>query len=238
MPKNEFTLEVWGDLACFTRPELKVERFSYPIITPSAARAIFESILWKPEFRWAIKTIQVLKLPRYIALRRNEVKEKAPSERTINGWMKGTSNPDPIIADLSGEDFKGRTQRQTMALKDVKYRITAEMIPWDMSDGLVEKYGSQFQRRALKGQCVNQPYFGCREFPAYFKLVDSLDTGPGQKIDMDIGIMLFDVFDLRERGSSSDGPFITFFKAVIKENIINVPSFESALVIKPKRSQC
>ena len=111
-------LEVWGDYACFSRPELKVERFSYPVPPPSAVRGIFEAIYIKPkEFRWQVERVELLSPPTYIALRRNEVKEKA-SVAAVEQWAKGLKAPEPIWADgdrdLTGSDEKGRTQRQTM----------------------------------------------------------------------------------------------------------------------------
>lgn len=133
MKSNKLSLEVWGDLACFSNPVMKVERFSYEIITPSAARGIFEAIYWKSKFRWQITAIEILKKPQYIALRRNEVKDKIPSHSAILRWADGLEDPEPILADgdssLLGTDQKGRTQRQTMALKDVRYRIQAEIRP-------------------------------------------------------------------------------------------------------------
>ena len=115
-------LEVWGDLACFTRPEMKVERMSYPVITPSAARGIFDAIYWKPGMRWQIDRIDVLKVPRFIALRRNEVKAIV-SERNVKSWMKG-GQPEALLVEDE------RTQRQTMALKDVRYRLHARIRPF------------------------------------------------------------------------------------------------------------
>jgi len=114
-------LEIWGDFACFSRPEMKVERYSYPVITPSAARAVFDAILWKPGVRWQPLRVELLEPPRYIALRRNEVKDKGPSERTILNWMSGRAEPTPIFADADsdwlGTDVGGRTQRQTMSCR-------------------------------------------------------------------------------------------------------------------------
>jgi CRISPR-associated protein Cas5d len=136
------TLEVWGELACFTRPEMKVERFSYPIITPSAARGIFDAIYWdgkrekdgiRPYFHWQITRIEMLEMPRFIALRRNEVKDKVPGMAKLNKWIDAHEQPEPIWADGAkddlGTDQKGRTQRQTMALKKVHYRLLARIVP-------------------------------------------------------------------------------------------------------------
>jgi CRISPR-associated protein Cas5d len=245
MTPNDQILEVWGEFACFSRPEMKVERFSYPVITPSAARGIFDAVYCKPnkdpakaEFRWQITKIEVLSPPKYIALRRNEVKDKAPSERTIMQWANGSKEPQPILADgtkdLLGTDMKGRTQRQTMALKDVRYRIHAHIRPWKGFEGRLKAMESQFRRRASKGKCVYQPYFGCREFPAYFELVDGdspqADPCP---LDLDIGIMLYDVFDLSKPGSCYDSAFICVFRAQVKDGVLDVPGFETEDVLKP-----
>src|SRR5436305_2429072 len=134
MPPNSQVLEVWGDFACFSRPELKVERFSYSVITPSAARGVFDAVFAKPEeFRWQIREVEVLERPSYIALRRNEVKEKVNVAAVLD-WMAGRREPEPLWADgdrdSTGTDEKGRTQRQTMALKNVRYRLHAEIRPW------------------------------------------------------------------------------------------------------------
>ena len=181
-----FCLEVSGSYACFTRPEMKVERVSYDVITPSAARAVFDAILWKPAIRWCVKRIEVLAPIRWISVRRNEV-GKVASPRS-NG----------IFID----DGTTRQQRAGLFLRDVKYRLHAEFefIPPDrrskvynpVQDYLVDteeveelrkpdvrkdeteaKYAAMFERRARKGQCFNQPYLGCREFAASFRLVSS-----------------------------------------------------------------
>ncbi len=245
-PKDQ-ALDVWGEFACFTNPVMKVERFSYPVITPSAARGIYDAIYCKPkEFRWQVTRIEVLKLPSYIALRRNEVKDKAPSDRTIAGWMGG-KEPEPIWADgdrdLLGTDMKGRTQRQTMALKCVKYRLHAEIRPWPGFEGQLEAFENQFRRRAEHGKCAYQPYFGCREFPAYFELVP-VDAPPPTELvttySGDLGWMLYDVFDLSKPGPSveqqyEDGsaePSISLFDAKVTNGVLAVPPYESEAVHK------
>ena len=222
-------LEVWGSLACFTRPELKVERFSYPVITPSAARAIFDAVYWKPKFQWRIVRIEVLEPVRYIALLRNEVKSKAPAERTIGQWMAGTAEPEPLWAGAGSENG---TPRQTMALKDVRYRLHAEIRPWPEFRPELPAMEAQFRRRAAAGQCVYQPYMGCREFPAFFDLGDERGR-PALPTDMDIGWMRYDVFDLARPGSSMDEPMITLFRAQARSGVIEVPAFESDAVRKP-----
>lgn len=244
MANDVHTLDVWGDLACFTRPEMKVERFSYPIITPSAARGIFDAIYWdgrrqgaeiRPYFHWQIMRIAVLEMPRYIALRRNEVKGRVPGTATLNQWMSGAVEPEPLWAD-GGEDTTGRTQRQTMALKNVRYRLTARMVPRAGQEW--GKLNACFLRRARAGKCFQQPYFGCREFPAFFAYVDDSVARPvtTAKLDQHLGFMLYDVFDLRKDViKDNDKPFITLFDAHIQGGVLDVPSFEHAAVRKPER---
>ncbi|MDO9010529.1 MAG: type I-C CRISPR-associated protein Cas5c [Gallionella sp.] len=247
MANGVHTLEVWGDLACFTRPEMKVERFSYPVITPSAARGIFDAIYWdgirekrgkesvmRPYFHWQVKRIEVMQLPRYIALRRNEVKGCVPGTATLNKWMSGKERPEPLWAD-SNDESTGRTQRQTMALKNVHYRITAQIVP---KSGFAHDYGkfnSQFERRAKQGKCFQQPYFGCREFPAFFEYVESQSANVQSPVALDqhLGFMLYDVFDLRkEEVSNGDKPFITLFDAHVRNGVLDVPPFDSTEVKK------
>ncbi len=242
MQSQEQVLDAWGDLACFSRPELKVERFSYPIITPSAARGIYDAIYCKPlEFRWQVTRVEVFAQPRYIALRRNEVKEKA-NLNAVCRWMEGTGEPEPIWADgdrgLLGSDEKGRTQRQTMALKDVRYRLRAVIRPWPGHEGRIQGMVEQFRRRASRGKCVYQPYFGCREFPAYFELAggDGNNSTPVD-LDLDVGLMLYDVFDLSRPGASEDAPFISLFRAKVTHGLLAVPPFESEEVLKPARGR-
>ena len=244
MANDVHTLEVWGDLACFTRPEMKVERFSYPVITPSAARGIFDAIYWdgrregqeiRPYFHWQLTRIEVLELPRYIALRRNEVKGRVPGATTLNQWMNGTASPEPLWAD-GGEDTTGRTQRQTMALKNVRYRLTARMVPKSGQEW--GKLNACFLRRARAGKCFQQPYFGCREFPAFFEYIEDPVARPVAPVTLDqhLGFMLYDVFDLRKDViKDSDKPFITLFDAHIRGGVLDVPSFEHAAVRKPER---
>ncbi|TKJ40970.1 type I-C CRISPR-associated protein Cas5 [candidate division TA06 bacterium B3_TA06] len=232
-PKDQ-ALDVWGDFACFSRPELKVERFSYPVPTPSAVRGIYDAIYCKPtEFRWQVTRIEILNPPAYIALRRNEVKDKAPSERTILRWMDGKDDPQPILADCTDDPNKGRTQRQTMALKDVRYRLHAEIRPWSGFESRLQGMENQFRRRAAKGKCIYQPYFGCREFPAYFELVD-VDAPPAEPISLtkDLGLMLYDVFDLSRPGKNDDKPSISLFRTKVENGILDVPHYESDAVLK------
>lgn len=231
MKSTPFTLEVWGDFACFSRPEAKVERFSYPVITPSAARGIFDAIFCnRHRMWWQIRKIEVLNEPRFIALRRNEVKGRAPSDRTIASWMKGEP-PQPLMAD-GDDEATGRTQRQTIALKEVKYRITAEIRPWPGHEGQLREFEDKFVRKARAGQCLYQPYLGCREFPAFFELVE-----PGgerlSSLDLDIGWMVYDVFQLDRPGTSQDRPAVSLFRATIKGGVLEVPEYRDPAVRKP-----
>ena len=240
-----FTLEIWGDYACFTRPEFKVERFSYPVITPSAARAIFDAIYIdftrehpkKPVMYWQISRIEILKPVQYIALMRNEVKEKI-SEAAVKKYMKDPSLLEPIYADAtqseSGTDTKGRTQRQTMALKNVRYRLHAHVALYAEQPELRQKIERSFERRAKNGQCFYQPYLGCREFGAYFELLEEPATTPLYDLSDDIGLMLYDVFDLSRPGSNTDSPSISLFHADIKHGILEIPAYSSSAVKKPK----
>lgn len=234
-PKDQ-VLEVWGDLACFSRPELKVERFSYPVITPSAARGVFDAIFCKPnkdttqaQFRWQITKIEILSFPRYIALRRNEVQETA-SVNNIRRWMRGTAPIKPLMADDTNNQ---RSQRQTMALKDVHYRLHARVYPWGRFRNRIQGLEAQFRRRASRGQCFHQPYLGLREFPAYYKLIDptSQSTSP-IAWSADLGLMLYDVFDLSRPGTSESAPSISLFQATVKDGVLTVPDYESAAVLK------
>lgn len=243
MEQKDQMLDVWGEFACFSRPELKVERFSYPVITPSAARGIFDAIYCKPnkdpskaEFRWQVTRIEIFSPPSYIALRRNEVKDKA-SVNSIVKWAAGKEEPHPIWADgtrdMLGTDMKGRTQRQTMALKDVHYRLHAEIRPWPAFKGRLKGMEAQFRRRAANGKCIYQPYFGCREFPAYFELVELNASAPAPlPIDMDLGLMLYDVFDLSRPGNCNDMPCVSIFRGIVKQGVLEVPDFESDQVLK------
>ncbi len=224
-------LEVWGDLACFSQPALSVERYSYATITPSAARGIFDAIYLKPNaFRWQIDRIELLAAPAYIALRRNEVKEKTNTNAVV-AWIDGKKPPEPIWADATA-DSKGRTQRQTMALKNVRYRLHAHIVPWADENGSRNAYDAQFVRRARRGKCIYQPYLGCREFPAFFTLLEGSDLDKGQPVpmDLDLGMMLYDVFDLSRPGSAHDRPSISLFHGRIQAGVLAVPPYESAAV--------
>lgn len=235
---KSYTIEVWGEYACFTSP-MKVERWSYPVITPSAARGIFDAIFVnRHEFWWQIEHIEILSEPKYIALMRNEVKDKGPSVTEIIKWMGNIRAVRPIIADgdeaTLRTDQRGRTQRQTMALRDVRYRLTARINPWPNSPKNIQCYESQFQRRLDRGQNFTQPCFGCREFPAWWD--NDLSNMPKWDRDLDAGWMLYDVFDLSRPGDSDDRAAVSLFRAKIEKGVLKIPAYESELVKKGIRT--
>ncbi len=203
-------VKVWGNMACFTRPEMKVERVSYQVITPSAARGILESIFWKPQFRWVIREIAVLKAIRFFSILRNEVTSRASID-TARSWLK---NGGRYFAD--GD----RAQRHTLALRDVAYTIRADIELSPDLDGDVHpaKYRDQFRRRVANGRCHSIPYLGCREFAASFAPADI----SSQPIDLteDLGRMLLDI-DYEEDGSGEGIPI--FFDARIERGVLRVP---------------
>lgn len=214
---NEIKVEVWGDFGCFSRAESKVERLTYPVITPSAARGILSAIYSKPpEFYWQIKKIEVLSPIRYVSIKRNEV-----INSKIGRGMK------PMLVEDS------RTQRQTVALKDVRYRITAEIIPQKDFKDTVEQLYAQALRRIRGGKCYYQPSLGMREFVCYFSEPTDMEPVP---VDLDIGFMLYDVFDLHKyKVTKQAEPYVTVFKARLEQGVLNVPDFDSDEVLKPER---
>lgn len=229
---KEFCIEVWGDYACFTRPELKVERVSYDVMTPSAARNIFQAIFWKPAINWIVKRIEVLSPIKWISVKRNEVAKTA-----------STSGSGVFIESE-------RQQKSGMLLKDVRYRIYAELdfIPVGkrpprerkskLSDTEEErafradenpaKYNAIFERRASKGQCFTTPYLGCREFSANFRLVsDGEELPPPISETRDLGIMLFDM-DFTDMKN----PMPMFFRAKLENGVLNVPNPNSGEILR------
>jgi CRISPR-associated protein Cas5d len=225
---KQFCIEVWSDYACFTRPEMKVERVSYDVITPSAARAVFEAIFWKPAIQWEVKRIEVLNPIRWISVRRNEVgKLMSPQSKQI------------FIEEE-------RQQRAGLFLRDVAYRLYAEMVfinpknrklnetPDVLKDQEEEnilkstenpgKYNAIFERRAKKGQCFNQPYLGCREFSCNFKLVENPEKEERRPIEenRDLGFMLYDMDFAEEKD-----PKPMFFRAQLNHGVIVVPAIDS-----------
>jgi len=192
---NIVKVKVSGELACFTRPEAKVERVSYMCMTPSAARGVLEAVLWKPEFHWIVHSITVLRPIRFISIRRNEVQDTIPvnATRGVLKWMEWPDNYEPYYADSAGRESPygdHRVQRHTLALREVAYLISAEpeltdranqprRKPRDVDEpqgaDTVEKYVGMFTRRVAKGQCFQQAYLGLREFVAEVKPMTSED---------------------------------------------------------------
>ena len=227
---KEYCLEVWGDYACFTRPELKVERVSYDMITPSAARAIFEAILFKKyAMRWQVTKIEVLNPIKWDSVRRNEV-----------GATANVKSTGIYIEDK-------RQQKNTLLLKDVKYRLWAKLVFIPVSERPKEafakhkpgadenpmKYYQMFERRATQGQCFTQPYLGTREFSASFRLVnpETEELAPALSAEQggnrDLGIMLYDM-------DFSDPKDIQalFYRAEMKEGVIIVPPLNSEEILR------
>ncbi|MBU1627091.1 type I-C CRISPR-associated protein Cas5c, partial [bacterium] len=173
-------VKVWGEFACFTRPEMKVERVSYPMMTPSAARGILEAIFWKPEISWIVKEIWVLKPIQHFSILRNELSSKIAFSSAKKNLEVGGGY---FIED-------DRTQRHTLALRAVEYIIKADFKIISTQNNF-PKYLDQFNRRVEKGQCFNAPYLGCREFTASFGKPDGTEK-PIKHTD-DLGRMLFDI---------------------------------------------
>ena len=213
-----FCLEVTGPFACFTRPEMKVERVSYDVMTPSAARSIFEAILWKPAIRWRVHRIEVLKPIRWINLRRNEVSAVVSTRNVQQAMAAGSGTLGLYIEEE-------RQQRAGYFLRDVAYRIHADLslAPGRPGEPLM-KYTEMFTRRANKGQCVNQPYLGCREFAAAFSLVAAGAPAAARITDnRDLGWMLHDL----DFTNPAD-PQPRFFNAKLVQGVVEVPPFEEA----------
>jgi CRISPR-associated protein Cas5d len=215
---KRFCLEVSGDFACFTRPEMKVERVSYDFITPSAARAVFESILWKPEIRWHVRRIDVLKPLRWASVRRNEVASVVSTRNAVSAMNAGTGQLGLYVED-------DRQQRAGLFLREVAYRLYAdlEFISERASNDNFLKYTETFERRASKGQCVNQPYLGCREFAARFRLVENPESEPpaDPSLDGDLGWMLYDL-DF----SAPTDPKPQFFRAKLNRGVLDLQGVE------------
>jgi len=215
-------LMVWGEYACFTRPEMKVERVSYDVITPSAARGILEAIHWKPAIRWVVDRIHVLNEIRFDNVRRNEVGSKIPAGN-VRKAMKG----EPVLLCQYASDPKDRQQRATLLLRDVSYIIEAhfKMTGEAGSDDTPDKHHAIISRRARQGQCFQQPYLGCREFPARFRLIEEDEPVPHSthKGEKDLGWMLLDI-------DFADGITPLFFRATMKDGLIEIPRMEKGVV--------
>lgn len=214
-----FCLKVWGEYACFTRPEMKAERVSYEVITPSSARAIFEAILWKPEIQWQITQIDLLKPIQWISIRRNELGSTISVSKIKTAMKKGKGN----LCTYIEED---RQQRAGLLLKEPAYLIYGVISvkePYHQTNSLT-KYEEMFSRRAKKGQCILQPYLGCREFSANVELIENIIDAPQPfPIDKDFGWMLYDM-------NYADAFRPMFYQAKMSNGSIIVPSAASGEV--------
>jgi CRISPR-associated protein Cas5d len=217
MHHHRFVLDVRGDWACFTRPEMKVERVSYDVITPSAARAVFEAIFYKPAVRWHVRRIEVLAPVRWTNLRRNEVASVVSTRNVQQAMKQGTGQ----LALYVDED---RQQRAALLLREVAYRLHADLVVRADRDDPEPpgKFFAMFERRARKGQCVNQPYLGCREFAARWRLVDDLAAEPPPIAESrDLGWMLHDM-DFTDPAD----PQPRFFKAQMHRGVVECDARE------------
>ncbi|CAD5376963.1 CRISPR pre-crRNA endoribonuclease Cas5d [Pseudomonas sp. OF001] len=211
-------LLVWGERACFTRPEMKVERVSYDVITPSAARGILEAIHWKPAIRWVVDRIRVLKPIRFESIRRNEVGGKLSAASVTKAMKAGRTDG---LVSLIEDD---RQQRAATVLRDVAYVIEAhfELTPRAEACDSEGKHLDIFNRRARKGQCFHAPCLGVREFPACFELIEEDSSQPEPHADLlgerDLGWMLHDI-DFANQMTPH------FFRAFMRDGVIDVPPF-------------
>lgn len=213
-------LHIWGERACFTRPEMKVERVSYDVITPSAARGILEAIHWKPAIRWHVDRIHVLKPIRFESIRRNEVGGKLSPASVTKAMKAGTT------AGLANYVDEDRQQRAATILRDVAYVVEAhfELTAKAGTEDSVGKHLDIFNRRARKGQCFQMPCMGVREFPASFELLEDdappPEAHPSLLAERDLGWMLHDIdFD---RGMTP-----RFFRAQMASGVIEVPPWQA-----------
>jgi CRISPR-associated protein Cas5d len=210
MSDNLITIRVWGDYACFTRPEMKVERVSYPVMTPSAARGVLEAIFWEPEIYYLIDSIHIIRRGRWFSFRRNEVISVISIDQA-KSWMKAPEKVSPIWAGGGAEDG---TQRNMLALAGIEYLINAEVHLSDIGKRRghqIKTYRTEIERRAKSGKCYHRPYLGAREFAADFEWEDDAQVGLKRRStelgkscksiwpEEDLGLMLYDVFDHEQR---------------------------------------
>lgn len=220
-------LHVWGERACFTRPEMKVERVSYDVMTPSAARGMLEAIHWKPAIRWQVERIHVLKPIRFQSIRRNEVGAKPSVSLAVSAMKRGDTNGLGIVVEES------RQQRAALVLVDVAYVIEAHFTMTDKAgpEDTPAKHLSMFNRRASQGQCFHRPCLGTREFAAEFALIpDGAPLPPCElepdRRDADLGWMLHDIDFTDGRNESR------FFRAEMRNGVIEVPPFHAEEVVR------
>lgn len=216
MEQFSYQVRIRGEYACFTRPEFKTERVSYEVITPSAARGVFEAILWKPAIRWHIRRIFLLTRPRFIQFKRNEVTQRISVVSATKAMRSGETQ------DYFTDD--DRSQRNTLALRDVDYVVEAEfrMTARQGPDDNPKKFDEMFRRRMEKGQFHMQPYLGCREFTARVELYDGTPP-PLADETRDLGLILHDVRYTRT------GNRPVFFPARLESGVIAVPEWEQHL---------
>jgi len=204
-------VKVYGDYACWTRPENKVERVSYECMTPSAARNILDAICWRPEMRWVVTRISILNPIVFQGLRRNEVQHKV-SPQAVKKWMQDPATFEPLAAGAGSSEV---TQRNTLALRNVAYIIEAYAHVFNPStDNHSTKYMAMFNRRVEKGQCFHRPALGCREFAADFEPVTSADV-PLEGLNIDMGRMVYDII------FRSDLNRAVFFEARVRNGSVD-----------------
>ncbi len=236
------SVKVWGEFALFTRPELKVERLSYPLMTPSAARGVLDAILYRPQMRWHVRRVTALDpwwLPpdparppyRLVGIRRNEIQGKVATH-AVEGWMKDPTTFEPYLVDSAGREGaqgQNRTQRNSLVLQHVAYRIDASPVLTDRANSprarpeddedrgpdTVAKYVGMFQRRVAKGQCFHRPYLGCREFACQFAPPDGSET-PLAGWSEKLGLMLYDI-RFGADGRNQPG----FFEAEVRRGVLH-----------------
>ena len=213
-------LEVWGDYACFTRPEMKTERVSYDVMTPSAARGILEAIFWHPGLSWKVDRIHVCSPINFTNIRRNEVKSTLPASKARTVMEHGAGK----LYLVTSQDIQ---QRAAMILRDVRYVIeahfdmTAHAAPSDNPG----KFQDIIKRRIRRGQCYHPPYFGCREFPVHFAMCENIPECPPELNGYrDLGYMLW---DMDYTDPQNIRPL--FFRAGMNNGILNVPTREEAI---------
>ena len=211
-------VEVWGDYALFSRPELKVERMSYDVMTPSAARGILEAVYWHPGMKWVIERIHVLAPIRFTSVRRNEVLSPISAQNVRTAMTGGKkdlylSAPDEIV------------QRASLLLQDVRYVIDAhfDITPQANPGDNAGKFQDIMKRRLEKGACYAQPYLGCREFPAHFAPCQNIPPCPEElRGERDLGYMLYDMDYTDPRDIRP-----LFFRAVLRDGVLHVPPRDS-----------
>jgi len=219
-----FTVEVWGDYACFSRPELKVERVSYEVITPSAARGILEAVFWKPEIKYVIDEIAVCAPIKFENIRRNEVNSKIPY-KSVETAAKALED-----GKLETHAANDRAQRAAIVLRDVRYVIKAhfELTEKAGAEDTTGKYTAMIRRRLEKGQCFHMPYLGTREFPANIRLIE--DDYTPENITRLLGLMFYD-FEYEKTTDKQGDTLITgfnptYFMAELVNGVINLRDVE------------